>query len=105
MLGTIAVRMMSIVCLGLAKELFSRSSFNESIVVLCVSWCDQLRSILMCTPRYGKGSSGLRNCAAWPCTKTLLASWWCAKSATEVLPRRILFSSLWTFVFLPKIMR
>jgi len=48
----------------------------------------------MCTPRYGKGSSGLRtvrNCAAWPCTKTLLASWWCAKSATDVLPRRVLF--------------
>ena len=62
---------------------------------MCVSWCDQLRSIVMCTPRYGKGSSGWRNCVALPCTKTLLASWWCAKSATKVLPRRILFSSLW----------
>ena len=94
MLGTIAVRMMSIVCLGLAKKFFNRSSFKESFVVMCVSWCVQLRSTVMCTPRYGKGSSGLRtvrNCAAWPCTKTLLASWWCAKSATVVLPRRVLF--------------
>ena len=60
MLGTIAVRMMSIVCLGLAKKFFNRSSFKESFVVMCVSWCVQLRSIVMCTPRYGKGSSGLR---------------------------------------------
>ena len=94
MLGTIAAQMMSIVCLGLAEELFSRSNFKESFVVMCVSWCVQLRSIVMCTLRYGKGSSGLRNCAAWPCTKTLLASWWCAKSATDVLSHRVLFSSL-----------
>jgi hypothetical protein len=37
MLGTIAVRMMSIVCLGLAKEFFGRSSSKESFVVMCVS--------------------------------------------------------------------
>jgi hypothetical protein len=71
MLGTIAVRMMSIVCLGLAKNSLAILVLPESFVVMCVSWCDQLRSIMMCTPSYGKGSSGLRDCTARPCAKTL----------------------------------